>query len=64
MGAKRPGFGGTTMAIRTTVVPIKNPYPHVHRADKDSYPDDSNNQCIILTLQLSFAIINVQLMLV
>ena len=32
--------------------------------DKDSYPHDSNNQCIILRLQLSFAMINVQLMLV
>ena len=42
----------------------KNPYPHDHRADKDSYPHDSNNQCIILRLQLSFAMINVQLMLV
>ena len=42
----------------------KNPYPHHRRADKDSYPHDSNNQCIILRLQLSFAMINVQLMLV
>ena len=42
----------------------KNPYPHDCRADKDSYPHDSNNQCIILKLQLSFAMINVQLMLV
>ena len=42
----------------------KNPYPHDRRADKDSYPHDSNNQCIILRLQLSFAMINVQLMLV
>ena len=42
----------------------KNPYPHDRRADKDFYPHDSNNQCIILRLQLSFAIINVQLMLV
>ena len=42
----------------------KDPYPHDHRADKDSYQHDSNNQCIILRLQLSFAIINVQLMLV
>ena len=42
----------------------KNPYPHDRRADKDSYPHDSNNQCIILGLQLSFAMINVQLMLV
>ena len=38
----------------------KNPYPHDRRADKDSYPHDSNNQCIILRLQLSFAMINVQ----
>ena len=30
----------------------KNPYPHDRRADKDSYPHDSNNQCIILRLQL------------
>ena len=42
----------------------KNPYPHDRRADKDSYPHDSNNQCIVLRLQLSFAMINVQLMLV
>ena len=42
----------------------KNPYPHDRRADKDSYLHDSNNQCIILRLQLSFAMINVQLMLV
>ena len=42
----------------------KNPYPHDRRADKDSYPHDSNNQCIILNLQLSFAMINVRLLLV
>ena len=42
----------------------KNPYPHDRRANKDSYPHDSNNQCIILRLQLSFVMINVQLMLV
>ena len=42
----------------------KNPYPHDRHADKDSYPHDSNNQCIILRLQLSFVMINVQLMLV
>ena len=42
----------------------KNPYPHDRRADKESYPHDSNNQCIIVRLQLSFAMINVQLMLV
>ena len=42
----------------------KNPYPSDRRADKDSYPHDSNNQCIFLRLQLSFAMINVQLMLV
>ena len=42
----------------------KNPYPHDRRADKNSYPHDSNNQCIILRLQLSFMMINVQLMLV
>ena len=42
----------------------KNPHPHDRRADKDSYPHDSNNQCIILRLQLSFVMINVQLMLV
>ena len=41
----------------------KNPYPHDRRADKDSYPHDRNNQCIILRLQLSFVMINVQLML-
>ena len=42
----------------------KNPYPHDRRAGKDSYPHDSNNQCIILRLQLSFVMINVQMMLV
>ena len=42
----------------------KNPYPHDCCADKDSYPHDSNNQYIILRLQLSFVMINVQLMLV
>ena len=42
----------------------KNPYLHVCRADKDSYPHDSNSQFIILRLQLSFVMINVQLMLV
>ena len=52
----------TTVAIRTTV--NKNPYPHDRRADKDSYPHDSNNQCIILRLQLSFVVINQQMMLV
>ena len=41
----------------------KNPYPHDLRADKD-YMHDRNNQCIILRLQLSFEMINVQLMLV
>ena len=41
----------------------KNPYLHDRRADKDSDLHDSNNQCIILRLQLSFAMINVQLML-
>ena len=29
-----------------------------------AHPHDSNNQCIILRLQLSFALINVQFMLV
>ena len=42
----------------------KNPYPHDCRANKDSNPHDSSNQCIILKLQLSFVMINVQLMLV
>ena len=42
----------------------KNPYSHDRRADKDSYPHDSNNQCIILRLQLSFVMINEQMMLV
>ena len=42
----------------------KNPYPHDRRADTDSYPHDSNNQCIILRLQLSFVMINEQMMLV
>ena len=41
----------------------KDPYPHDRRADNDSYPHDSNNQRIILRLQLSFAMINVQFML-
>ena len=36
------------------------PHPHDLRADKDSYPHNSNNQCIILRLKL----INEQLMLV
>ena len=56
----------TTVAIRTTVVLIRILIRYVHdrRADKDSYPHDSNNQCIILRLQLSFVMINVQLMLV
>ena len=35
----------------------QNPYPHDRRSDKDSYPHDSNNQCIILRLQLSFVMI-------
>ena len=39
-------------------------YPHDRCADKDSYLHDSNNQCIILRLQLSFVMMNVQLMLV
>ena len=42
----------------------KNPYPHDRRADKDSYPHDSNNQCIILRLQLSFVMNNEQMKLV
>ena len=42
----------------------KNPYPHDRRADKDSYRHDSNNQCIVLRLQLSLVMINVQLILV
>ena len=42
----------------------KNPYLHDRRADKDSYPHDSNNQCVVLRLQLFFAMINVQLILV
>ena len=41
----------------------KNPYLHDRCADKDSYPHDSNNQCIILRLQLSFAMINCNLCL-
>ena len=58
-----------TVAIHMTVVQIrmlihKNAYPHDCHADKDSYPHDSNNQCIILRLQISFMMINVQLMLV
>ena len=42
----------------------KNPYPHHCCADKDSYPHASNNQRIILRLQLSCVMINVQLMFV
>ena len=42
----------------------KIPYPHDRRADKDSYPHDSNNQSIILRLQVSFVMIYVQFMLV
>ena len=42
----------------------KNPYPHDRRADNDSYPHEGNNQCTILRLELSFVMINVQLMLV
>ena len=42
----------------------KYPYSHDRRADKDSYPHDSNNQCIILRLQLSFVMINEQMMFV
>ena len=38
--------------------------PHDCHANKDSYPHDSSNQCIILSLQLPFMMINVQLMLV
>ena len=41
----------------------KNPYPHDRRADKHSYLHDSNNQCIILRLQLSFVMINEQMIL-
>ena len=42
----------------------KNPYPHDRRADKYSYLHDNNNQWIILRLQLSFMMINVQLIFV
>ena len=42
----------------------KNPYMHDGHADKDSYPHNSNNQRKIIRLQLSFVMINVQLMLV
>ena len=42
----------------------KNPYSHDRCADKDSYPHNSNNQYIILRLQLFFMMINVQSMLV
>ena len=45
-------------------LPADNPYRHDRRADKDSYPHDSNNHCIILMLQLSFVMINVRLMIV
>ena len=41
----------TTLAIRTTVVPIiKDSYPHDRRADKDSYMYDRHTQCIMLSL--------------
>ena len=39
-------------------------YTDTNNANKDSYPHNSTNQCIILRLQLSFVMINVQLMLV
>ena len=42
----------------------KNPYPQDRCAVKDSYPHNISTQCIILRLQLSFVMINVQLMLV
>ena len=45
-------------------IAVVNAYPHDNCADKDSYTYDSNIQCIILRLQLSFAMINVQLMFV
>ena len=40
-----------------------NPYPHDCRADNDFYLHNSNNQCIILRIQLSFMMTYVQLML-
>ena len=43
---------------------VDSGYPHDGGADKDSYPHDNKNQCIILRLQLSFVMINVQVMLV
>ena len=39
-------------------------YLHDGRADKNPYPHNSNNQCIIQRLQLFYVMINVQLMLV
>ena len=41
----------------------KNPYEHNRRAHKDSYPHDGNIQCFNLGYQLSFAMINVHLMI-
>ena len=43
---------------------VDSGYPHYGCANKDSYLHDNKNQCIILRLQLSFVMINVQLMLV
>ena len=56
---RKPIFIGQWLSA----LPVR-PYLHDHRANKDSYPQDSNNQCIILRLQLSFVTINVQLMFV
>ena len=36
----------------------KKPYPHDRWADNDSYPHNSNNQCIILSLQLTRLILS------
>ena len=49
-----------TLNLNTTNQQTK----HKSRADKNSYPHDSNNQSIILRLQVSFVMINVQLILV
>ena len=37
--------------------PLDSGYLHDGRADKNPYPHDSNNQCIILRSQLSFVMI-------
>ena len=48
-------------AIRTTIVPIKYPYQHDGRADKDSYPHDRNvtdDLCSLIKLCFAFIMVN------